>query len=159
MRGWSVFGCGVMQLGLRRDRKGGLETTRWATLCYLPLLPLSRWRVRSAGLALPQPLEDESFVFGPKDDFARQKHTFPGGTRVSARGEEDLSILARLEVERPGGKREVLVKEAAFLKFFPSPDARLLAVATGNALFGGKPTRILVLDARGNTVADVNVQE
>src|SRR5262245_29046538 len=63
MRGRSVFGCGVMQLGLRRDREGGLETTRWVTLCYLPLLPLSRWRVRYAGLALPQPLEDESFVF------------------------------------------------------------------------------------------------
>jgi hypothetical protein len=65
MRGCSVFGCGVMQLGLRRDHAGGLETTRWATLCYLPLLPLSRWRVRYAGLALPQPLEDESFVFEP----------------------------------------------------------------------------------------------
>src|SRR5581483_1477366 len=65
MRGCSVFGCGVMQLGLRRDHEGGLETTRWVTLCYLPLLPLSRWRVRYAGVALPQPLEDETFVFEP----------------------------------------------------------------------------------------------
>jgi hypothetical protein len=55
-----------MQLGLRRDREGGLETTRWVTLCYLPLLPLSRWRVRSAGMALPTaPLEDVSFVLEP----------------------------------------------------------------------------------------------
>jgi hypothetical protein len=67
MRGWSVFGCGVMQLGLRRDHEGRLETTRWITLCYLPLLPLSRWRVRYAGMALPQPLEDESFVFEPQE--------------------------------------------------------------------------------------------
>jgi hypothetical protein len=65
MRGWSVFGCGVMQLGLRRGREGGLETTRWVTLCYLPVLPLSRWRVRYAGLPLPQSLEDESFAFEP----------------------------------------------------------------------------------------------
>ena len=42
MRGWSVFGCGVMQRGLRRDRAGSLEMTRWVTLGYLPLLPLSR---------------------------------------------------------------------------------------------------------------------
>jgi hypothetical protein len=63
MRGWSVFGCGVMQLGLRRDREGRLETTRWVTLCYLPLVPLSRWRVRSIGIALPEPFEDESFIF------------------------------------------------------------------------------------------------
>jgi hypothetical protein len=66
MRGWSVFGCGVMQLGLRRGPEGGLETTRWVTLCYLPLLPLSRWRVRYVGTALPTaPLEDVSFVFEP----------------------------------------------------------------------------------------------
>jgi hypothetical protein len=65
MRGWSVFGCGVMQLGLRRDHEGGLETARWVTLCYLPLLPLSRWRVRPVGMALPGPLEDVSFVFEP----------------------------------------------------------------------------------------------
>jgi hypothetical protein len=65
MRGWSVFGCGVMQLGLRRGREGGLETTRWLTLCYLPLLPLSRWRVRYAGTALPGALEDPAFVFEP----------------------------------------------------------------------------------------------
>ncbi len=66
MRGWSVFGCGVMQLGLRRDHEGGLETTRWGTLCYLPLLPLSRWRARPAGVTLPTaPLEDESFVLEP----------------------------------------------------------------------------------------------
>jgi hypothetical protein len=54
-----------MQLGLRRDQEDGLETTRWVTLCYLPLVPLSRWRVRYLGLPLPQPLEDESFVFEP----------------------------------------------------------------------------------------------
>jgi hypothetical protein len=65
MRGWSVFGCGVMQLGLRRHHEGGLETTRWVTLCYLPLLPLSRWRVRYAGMALAGPLEDLSFAFEP----------------------------------------------------------------------------------------------
>jgi hypothetical protein len=57
-----VFGCGVMQLGLRRDRAGSLEITRWVTLGYLPLLPLSRWRVRYTGMALPGPLEDPSFV-------------------------------------------------------------------------------------------------
>jgi hypothetical protein len=63
VRGWSVFGCGVMQRGLRRDHAGGLEMTRWVTLGYLPLLPLSRWRVRYTGMALPGPLEDPSFGF------------------------------------------------------------------------------------------------
>src|SRR5262249_17878600 len=66
MRGWSVFGCGVMQLGLRRDRAGGLETTRWGTLCYLPLLPLSRWRGRYAGVSIRLALlEDVALVFEP----------------------------------------------------------------------------------------------
>jgi hypothetical protein len=55
-----------MQLGLRRDASGALETTRWLTLFYLPLLPVSRWQVRYAGMAFPSgPDEDESFVFEP----------------------------------------------------------------------------------------------
>src|SRR4051794_1128812 len=65
MRGWSVYGCGIMQLGLRRDDAGGVETTRWVTLFYLPVLPFSRWRVRYVGIAMPGPKEDESFNFEP----------------------------------------------------------------------------------------------
>src|SRR5262245_47635014 len=65
MRGFSVYGCGVMQLGLCRDEEGRLETTRWVTLFYLPLLPVARWRVRYVTMALPGPKEDETFVFAP----------------------------------------------------------------------------------------------
>jgi hypothetical protein len=54
-----------MQLGLRRDADG-LETTRWLTLLYLPLIPLSRWRVRPAGVVFPVEYHvDESFRFHP----------------------------------------------------------------------------------------------
>lgn len=63
MRGWSIFGCGVMQLGLRRDAEDRLETTRWLTLFYLPLVPLSRWRVRYLGMTFVGPKEDPSFNF------------------------------------------------------------------------------------------------
>jgi hypothetical protein len=64
MRGWSFYGCGVMQLGLRHDDKGLLETTRWITLFFVPIVPLSRWRVRYAGTARRfGPDNDESFVF------------------------------------------------------------------------------------------------
>ncbi len=31
-----------MQLGLRRDDEGELETTRWITLVFVPVIPLSR---------------------------------------------------------------------------------------------------------------------
>jgi hypothetical protein len=56
-----------MQLGLRRDSAGRLETTRWITFCYLPLLPLARWRVAYVGTVLPGPWEDEPFVFEPRE--------------------------------------------------------------------------------------------
>jgi len=65
MRGFSVYGCGLMQLGLRRDADG-LEITRWMTVLYLPLVPLSRWRVRPAGVVFPPEYHvDESFRFHP----------------------------------------------------------------------------------------------
>ena len=68
MRGWSFYGCGVMQLGLRRDDDGALETTRWITLFFAPVVPLSRWRVRYIGIApLVGPDNDESFAFEPLD--------------------------------------------------------------------------------------------
>jgi hypothetical protein len=55
-----------MQLGLRRDDDGLLETTRWITLFFVPVIPLSRWRVRYVGLARQVgPDNDESFVFDP----------------------------------------------------------------------------------------------
>jgi hypothetical protein len=65
MRGFSIYGCGLMQLGLRRD-PDGLEMTRWLTVLYLPLIPLSRWRVRPAGVVFPPEHHvDESFRFYP----------------------------------------------------------------------------------------------
>jgi hypothetical protein len=65
MRGFSISGCGLMQLGVRRDADG-LEMTRWLTLLYLPLIPLSRWRVRPAGIVFPPEHHvDESFRFHP----------------------------------------------------------------------------------------------
>lgn len=63
LRGYSVHGCGVMLLGLRRDEGGGLETTRWLTLFYLPLLPLARWRVEYLGTTGGEHQDDETFVF------------------------------------------------------------------------------------------------
>ena len=66
MRGFSFYGTGLMQLGLRRDNEGELETTRWVTLVFVPVIPLSRWRVRSMGMASQLgPDNDESFVFEP----------------------------------------------------------------------------------------------
>ena len=66
MRGWSFCGCGLMQLGLRWDDEGNLETTRWITLLFVPILPVSRWRVRYAGTAETLgPDDDESFLFEP----------------------------------------------------------------------------------------------
>src|SRR5262245_32274467 len=65
MRGFSVYGCGIMQLGLRRDDDGRLEMTRWVTLFYLPLLPLARWRVRYIMTPLLSYKEDETFNFAP----------------------------------------------------------------------------------------------
>ena len=65
MRGFSIYGCGLMQFGLRRDADG-LEMTRWLTVLYLPLIPLSRWRVRPAGVVFPLEYHvDESFRFHP----------------------------------------------------------------------------------------------
>lgn len=65
MRGFSIYGCGLMQLGLRRDADG-LEMTRWVTVLYLPLIPLSRWRVRPGGIVFPPEHHvDESFRFHP----------------------------------------------------------------------------------------------
>jgi hypothetical protein len=68
VRGWSFYGCGVMQLGLRRDDDDLLETTRWVTIFFVPVIPLSRWRVRYVGIARQVgPDNDESFVFDPID--------------------------------------------------------------------------------------------
>jgi len=65
VRGRSYYGCGIMHLAFRREANGALETTRWLTLCYLPLVPLSRWRVRFVGLVAPLPREDEALLFEP----------------------------------------------------------------------------------------------
>jgi hypothetical protein len=65
MRGFSVYGCGLMQLGLRRAGDG-LEVTRWLTVLYLPLVPLSRWRVLPGGEVFPLEYHvDESLRFHP----------------------------------------------------------------------------------------------
>lgn len=63
LRGYSLYGCGVMLLGLRRDETGALETTRWATLFYVPVLPLSRWQVEYVGLEGGEYQDDETLVF------------------------------------------------------------------------------------------------
>lgn len=66
MQGWSARGCGVMCLGLKRDFDGRLETTRWVTLLFMPVMPLSRWRVRCLGEAHPYgPEFDPSLLFDP----------------------------------------------------------------------------------------------
>ena len=64
MQGYSAYGCGLMQLGLRWDDEDTLETTRWLTLFFMPIIPLSRWRVRYAGRAQQLgPDCDETFRF------------------------------------------------------------------------------------------------
>ena len=83
MRGFSVYGCGLMQLGLRRGADG-LETTRWLTVLYLPLIPLSRWRVLPAGIVFPpEPHVDESFRF---HRIARLPLDFLGVLQTAAAG-------------------------------------------------------------------------
>lgn len=65
IRGYSVLGCGSMLLGLCRDEEGRLETTRWLTLFYLPVLPLWRWRVEYCGMAGGEYQDDETPLFTP----------------------------------------------------------------------------------------------
>jgi len=65
LRGYSVLGCGSMLLGLRRDEEGRLETTRWLTLFYVPILPLSRWQVEYSGMTGGEYQDDETPSFFP----------------------------------------------------------------------------------------------
>jgi hypothetical protein len=52
-----------MLLGLRRDEVGRLETTRWLTLFYIPVLPLGRWRVEYLGTTGGEQQDDETLLF------------------------------------------------------------------------------------------------
>ena len=63
LRGYSLYGCGVMLLGLRRDETGVLQTTRWLTFLYMPVLPFSRWRVEYVGREGGEYQDDETLVF------------------------------------------------------------------------------------------------
>lgn len=115
----------------------------------------SRFRVDTARLSLT--MEDYKPPRTAEGEVVRVRHSFPGGTTVRL-------VDPRLEVVRPGKAPRVLVRDAGFVMFFPSPDGKLLAVRwaeTIGALFGEpkKKDRILVLGARGEVVADLNVGE
>jgi hypothetical protein len=95
-----------------------------------------------------------------------QSHAFPRGAtvRMVARSE----TAHRLEVLRPGARKaEVLVPKAGFLKLFPSPDGKFLAVRwAGEVEWLYSPAaervphdRLLVLDARGDVLSNQPVGE
>jgi hypothetical protein len=87
MRGWSSYGCGIMLLGVRRS-DDGLETTRWLTLFFLPLVPLSRWRVRYVGVPIGSGQDDPTFEFEPLErlplDLEGTSRTFLSGWTLGA---------------------------------------------------------------------------
>src|SRR5262249_49172753 len=94
-------------------------------------------------------------------------HAFAGGVTVRVVGEKPFILDAqqRYDVEVvPTGKAKprTVVRGAVFVKFFPSPDGKLLAVRWAEDFevrynpSRGKQSGILVLDARGNTVAEIN---
>jgi hypothetical protein len=97
-----------MHLAPRRAPDGGLETTRWLTLCYVPLVPLSRWRVRVVGRVIPRPREDGAFLFEPLErlplSLGAAFTTAVGGWCLAALG---LGPLAACLVECAGTARFV----------------------------------------------------
>ncbi len=100
----------------------------------------------------------------------RISHSFPGDATVRQvhpsveTGHPFVRDDPRLEVIRPGRDPEVVVKKAGVCMFFPSPDGKFFAVRwaeDNGAMLGAskKQDRILVLNARGDDVADLNVAE
>jgi hypothetical protein len=65
MEGNSILGCGLMTLSHHRLQDGSFEATLWVTVLYLPVLPLSRWKVKYFGEAFTWcPHNDPAFCFG-----------------------------------------------------------------------------------------------
>ena len=42
----SFDGFGVMMLDYRSVEDGNFEATRWFTLCFVPIIPLSVWKIK-----------------------------------------------------------------------------------------------------------------
>jgi hypothetical protein len=122
----------------------------------------SRFRIDTARLTLteaawepPRTAEGWMVLF---------RHSFPKGATVRAVGRRSSPYPLHIEVSRPGKATELLVLKAGYVMFFPSPDGRLLAVRWGEsteALYGDpkKQDRILVLDAKGDVIANIKVRE
>jgi hypothetical protein len=130
----------------------------------------SRFRIDTVKLSLTQ--EAHKTPRTADGGVVRLEHAFPGGAtvRLVEHYEElfpgHLSRVGdpRIEVLRPAQAPRVLVPKAGFVKFFPSPDGRLLAVRWGEdlcAVFGEskKQDRIVLLGVTGDTIADLSVGE
>lgn len=57
----SFNGFGIMMLDYRPVGEGNYETTRWITACFLPLIPLSVWRIHPKKYTQDQHGEQQSF--------------------------------------------------------------------------------------------------
>ncbi len=165
--------------GKKKDRVTFDESGRRLGMLFVALCN-SRWEGPVARLSLPglevrldtKKMRAEELAgeeVGPKAPTVRQARSFAGGVGVrlveevgADGGQFDFSRAGRLEVLRPGKPPEVIVKAAHYVKFFPSPDGKLLAVRWYPTTRGpppGKNDRILVLNARGETVADLKASE
>jgi hypothetical protein len=124
----------------------------------------SRFRIDTGRLSLAKDDVKTPKIHYP---FLRRRYSFPGGVAVRAVDpiEDRLeSGSPRIELVRPGKPPKVLTTKAHFLLFFPSPDGNLLAMRWAESIwdtFGAseKEDRIVVLNARGEVVADLNVGE
>ncbi len=124
----------------------------------------SRFRVDTGRLSVTNEDDKASKIYNP---YVRRHHVFPGRVAVHAGGplEGPGKVgTPRIELVRPGKPPEVLVEKMYFVLFFPSPDGKFLAVHWADdiaAAFGvtKQQDRILVLNARGEVVADLNVAE
>jgi hypothetical protein len=124
-----------------------------------------RFRIDTVKLSITK--EDHKALQTGAGETVRVAFSFPG--RATARvidpdKEARPTAGPRLEVVRPGKAPEALVKKAGFLMVFPSPDGKWLAVRWAEditAAFGPskKEDRILVLNARGEVVANLKVGE
>lgn len=65
MEGRSFLGTGLMTLSIRPHEDGLCEITLWVTLLFLPVFPLTRWKVEYFGEAMTEyPHQDSAFRFG-----------------------------------------------------------------------------------------------
>jgi hypothetical protein len=124
----------------------------------------SRFRIDTGRLSLAKDDVKTPRIHYP---YLRRSYSFPSGVAVRAVDPIEASVEGgspRIELVRPSKPPQVLVKKAHCLLFFPSPDGKLVAMRWAGDLyntFGAseKEDRIVVISARGEVVADLNVGE